>query len=157
MTGWIEFSSMVMTFVLVGLFLTIFVLALIGVQKICDDRKELKWQREYGKKLQEETERNQWTNMERLRDTIFLLEELIKDKGIQSSMHSIDRIISQVDYDARYNAWKKNEAKWELLALSSMAGGFGSTEKTQVDINENFVKYEEQRKRELRGKLNRGN
>lgn len=38
-----------------------------------------------------------------------------------------------------------------------MSGGFGSTEKAQAEVNEDFNKYEEQRRKDLRIKLERKN
>lgn len=157
MTGWIELLSSVVGFALFCLGLTLFVFALIGIQKVFYEYKESKWQRKYGKKLKEESERNQWENMERLRDRVLLLEEIVKESGIEKSAAKIDEIISGLDYDARYNVWKKNEDKWQVFALSSMSGGFGSTEKAQAEVNEDFNKYEEQRRKELRRKLERIN
>lgn len=103
MMGWIEFLTVVVGFALLCLGLTIFVFALIGIQKVFDDYKESKLQREYGKKLKEETKRNQWENMERLRDRVLLLEEIVKLNGIEKSVAKVDEIISGLDYDARYN------------------------------------------------------
>jgi hypothetical protein len=157
MTGWIELLSSVVGLALFCLGLTLFVFALVGIQKVFDDYKESKWQRKYGKKLKEESERNQWENMERLRDRVLLLEETVKENGIEKSAAKIDEIISGLDYDVRYNVWKKNEDKWRVFALSSMSGGFGSTEKAQAEVNEDFNKYEEQRRKELRRKLDRIN
>ena len=138
-----------------AIILATFIFALIGIESVYDKYKMSKWQKEYGNKLQEDTERNRWRNMERLSDRVFLLEEIIKENGIQNSMDKIDKIISEVDYDARYNAWKKNNAKWGVFALSSMSGGFGSTEKAQAEIDEDFDEYEERKRQELRGKLNK--
>ena len=131
-----------------AIILATFIFALIGIESVYDKYKMSKWQREYGDKLEEDTERNRWRNMERLSDRIFLLEEIIKESGIENSMDKIDNIISEVDYDARYNAWKKNDAKWGVFALSSMSGGLGSTEKAQAETNEDFDKYEDQRKQD---------
>lgn len=38
-----------------------------------------------------------------------------------------------------------------------MSGGFGSIDKAQAEVNEDFDKYEEQRRNELRRKLERKN
>lgn len=103
MIGLIEFLSVVVVFALFFLGLTIFVFALIGIQKVFADYKESKWQREYGKELKEETKRNQWENMERLRDRVLLLEEIVKLNTIEKSVAKVDEIISGLDYDARYN------------------------------------------------------
>lgn len=154
---WAELLSGLLVFVISCVALAILVFALIGIQKVFDEYKESKWQRKYGKKLKEESERNQWENMERLRDRVLLLEEIVKENGIEKSAAKIDEIISGLDYDARYNVWKKNEDKWQVFALSSMSGGFGSTEKAQAEVNEDFNKYEEQRRKELRRKLERIN
>ena len=62
-------------------------------------------------------------------------------------------LISEVNYDSRYNDQKKYEAKWKVLALSSMVGGFGSSEKAQNETQEGFERYDKKRKRELREKF----
>lgn len=147
---WLELLSIL---AISAIILAAIVFALIGIGKVYSDYKESKWQKEYGDKLKQDTERNRWENMELLRDRTFLLEEVIRDNCIESNIDRIDRIISEVDYDARYNTWKRNEAKWKVSALSSMAGGFGSSKKAQADLDEDFDEYEEQRRQELRMKL----
>ncbi len=150
---WAELLSELLVFVISCVALATFVFACIGINTVYNNYKDSKWQKEYGDKFKEETERNRWENMERLRDKAFLLEETIKANGIENAIDKIDMIISDVNYDARYNDYRKNEAKWNVFALSSMSGGFGSSEKAQADIQEDFEEYEEQRKLELRGKL----
>ena len=149
---WIEQLS---TLVITAVILATIVFALIGVDKVYSGYKESKWQKEYGNKLQENTERAEWENMERLRDKVLLFEEVAKENGLENSIDQINRIISEVDYDTRYNSWKQIETKWNVFALSSMSGGLGSTEKAQGETNEDFDKYEEQKRQELRKKVNK--
>jgi len=147
----IGFVSTLIQFTLFCIGVVLFVFALIGIGKVYSDYKESKWQKQYGDKLEKDTERNRWENMELLRDRTFLLEEVIRDNSIESNIDRIDRIISEVDYDARYNACNKNEAKWNFYAVSMI----GSSEKAQAEVVEDFERYEEQRKQELRDKLNK--
>lgn len=151
--GWAELLSELLVFVISCVALVILVFACIGINTVYRNYKDSKWRKEYGAKLGEETARNEWENMERLRDKTFLLEETIKANGLENTIDKIDMIISDANYNARYNDYRKNEAKWKVFALSSMAGGFGSSEKTQTNIQEDFEKYEKQRKQELREKL----
>ncbi len=150
---WAELLSGILVFVILCVALAIFVFACIGIIMVYSNYKDSKWQKEYGNKLKEETERNEWGDMERLTDKAFLLEETIKANGLANTIDKIDIIISDVNYDARYNDYRKNEAKWKVFALSSMAGGFGSSENAKTDIQEDFEKYEKRRKQELREKL----
>jgi len=150
---WAELLSGLLVFVISCVALVILVFACIGINMVYSNYKDSKWQKKHGDKLKEETERNEWEGMERLRDKAFLLEETIKANGLANTIDKIDIIISDVNYDAKYNDYRRNEAKWKVFALSSMAGGFGSSEKAQTDIQENFEKYEKRRKQELREKL----
>ena len=138
--------------------LATFLFAVIGVGTVYNEYKKSKWQKKYGskqKEFEEKTERNEWTNMEKLRDKVLLFEEITKENGLENCINEINRIISEMDYDARYNAWKSSMDKWKVFAISSMYGGLGSSEKAQTEINEDFDEYEEQRKQELRKKLNK--
>ena len=146
-------NLMPFTLFLVGLVL--FVFALIGIHSVYREYKESKWQKEYGDKLEQETEHNRWRNTERLSDRAFLLEEIVKKHGNENSIDKIDKIISEVDYDERYETWKKVYSKWTFFTLSSMSGGLGSSEKAQAEVNEDFNEYEEKKKRQLREKLNK--
>ncbi len=148
-----EWLELLLQMALTAIVLVTIVFALIGINKVYKEYKESKWEKKYGNKLNEDTERAQWENEERLNDRVFLLEEIIKEHGIENSIDKIKRIISEVDYDARYGTWKKIDSKWRVFALSSMSGGFGSSKKAQNKVNEDFGKYEEQRKQELIKKL----
>jgi len=148
-----EFLSTLVPLTLFCVGVALFIFALIGIHKVYSDYKKSKWQKEYGTKLKEDTKRNQWENMERLRDKVFLLEELIKENGTESNIDRIDKIISDVNYDTRYSNSQRNESKWMVHAVSSMSGGFGSSEKAQADIQDDFEQYEKKREQELREKL----
>ena len=146
------------TLAVFAIILATFLFAVIGVGAVYNEYKKSKWQKKYGskqKEFDEKSERNEWINMEKLRDKILLFEEIAKENGLENCISGINRIISDVDYYARYNAWKKNMDNWEVYALSSMSGGFGSSEEAQNEINEDFDEYEEQRKQELSKKLNK--
>jgi len=149
-----EWVEQLLLMALTVIILATIVFALIGIHSVYSEYRKAKWQREYGDKMEDDTERNKWRSMERLSDKVFLLEEIIKEHGIENSIDTIDRIISEVDYDERYGTWKKIDSKWTIFALSSMSGGFGSTEKAQAEANEDFNEYEGQKKQQLREKLN---
>ena len=153
--GLIEFLSILTLFTLVCVGVALFIFALIGIHKVYSDYRKSKWEKEYGAKLAEDTKRNEWENIERLRDRNFLLEEVIKKNGTESNVDKINMLICEVNYDSRYNDYKKYEAKWKVFALSSMVGGFGSSEKAQTETQEDFERYDKQRKRELREKFER--
>ena len=153
--GLIEFLSILILFTLVCVGVALFIFALIGIHKVYSDCKKSKWEKEYGAKLAEDTERNEWENIERLRDRNFLLEEVIKKNGTESHIDKINMLISELNYDSRYIDYKKHENKWKVFALSSMVGGFGSSEKAQTETQEGFERYDKQRKRELREKFER--
>ena len=146
---WAELLSELLVFVISCVGLVILVFACIGINTVYRNYKDSKWQKEYGDKLKEDTKHNQWENMEQLRDKVFLLEELIKKNGIESNLDGIDRIISDVNYGTRYNDYKKIETKWNVFAITMM----GTSEKAQTNIQEDFEKYEKQRKQELWEKL----
>lgn len=148
--GLIELLSILTLFTLVCVGVALFIFALIGIHKVYSDYQKSKWEKEYGAKLAKDTKRNEWEHIERLRDRNFLLEEVIKKNGTENHVDKINMLISEVNYDSRYNDYKKNEAKWKAFALSSMVGGFGSSEKAQTETQEDFEKYDKQRKRELR-------
>ena len=150
-----EWAAQLLVLAIAGIVLATIVFALIGISKVYGDYKDSKWQKQHDNKLEEETERAQWENMERLSDRAFLLEEIIKEHGIANSIDKIERIISEVDYDERYGTWKKIDSKWTVFALSSMSGGFGSTENAQAKVNEHFKEYEDQKKQQLREKLSK--
>jgi hypothetical protein len=105
--GLIEFLSILTIFTLVCVGVALFIFALIGIHKVYSDRKKSKWEKEYGAKLDEDTERNEWENIERLRDRNFLLEEIIKKNGTESHIDKINMLISELNYDSRYNDYKK--------------------------------------------------
>lgn len=142
-------------FVPVCIGFAILVFAVIGIDAVYRNYKARKWQQQYGHKLDEETIRNRWEQQARLSDRVFLLEEAIRRNGIESSMDPIDKVLAEVDYDARYNAWMKVDGKCTVYTISSMSGGFGSSEEAQADINKDFDSYEEQIKQELREQLNK--
>ncbi len=146
---WAEFLSGLLVFVISCVALAILVFACIGINMVYRNYKDSKWQKEYGNKLKEETERNKWEDRESLRDKVFLLEETIKANGLENTIDKIDIIISDWNYDARYNDYRKNEAKWNVFAITMM----GTSEKAQTDVQEDFEKYEKHRKQELREKL----
>ena len=105
---------------LLGLFICAIVLAavvfaLIGIQKVYSDYKESKWEKKYGAKLKEDTKHNEWESMERLRDKVFMLEQAIKETDAGINIERIDMIMADVDYDTRYNDYRKNEAKWKVF------------------------------------------
>lgn len=153
--GLIEFLSILTLFTLVCVGVALFIFALIGIHKVYSDYRKSKWEKKYGTKLAEDTKRNEWENIERLRDKNFLLEKVIKQNGTENHVDKINMLISEVNYDYRYNDYKKKEAKWKIFALSSMVGGFGSSEKAQTETQEDFERYDKQRKRELREKFER--
>jgi len=146
---WAELLSGLLVFVISCVALAIFAFACIGINTVYRNNKDSKWQKEYGNKLKEETERNEWENRESLRDKAFLLEETIKANGLENTIDKIDIIVSDWNYDARYNDYRENEAKWNVYAITMM----GTSEKAKIDVQEDFKRYENHRKQKLRGKL----
>ena len=148
-----EYVQLLLELFIYAIVLATVVFALIGIQKVYSGYKESKWEKKYGTKLKEDAKRNKWESMERLRDKVFMLEQAIKETDAGINIERIDMIMADVDYDTRYNDYRKNEAKWETYSLSSMVGGFGTSSKAQADLDKDFEKYEIQRKQELREKL----
>ena len=97
---WLDFLSTLILFVFFWVGVTLFVFALIGINKVYSDYKDSKWQKQYGDKLKEDTKRNEWENIERLRDKTFLLEETIKANGLENAIDKIDIIVSELNYCA---------------------------------------------------------
>ena len=134
---WAELLSGLLFVVLFYGALATLVFAVIGINTVYSNYKDSKWEKEHGSKwakLEDENKRNEWEDMERLKDKIFLLEETVKACGLEKISDEIDVIMSNENYDALYDDYRKNETKYNIIALSSMAGGFGSSEKAQADV-----------------------
>ncbi|MHC4113519.1 MAG: hypothetical protein ACYSWZ_09465 [Planctomycetota bacterium] len=128
--------------------------ALIGIGSVYGDYRESKrkekWQKKYGDKqakIIEKIRLTEWEKIEQLRDKLFLFEEVTKDNGFESSIDKINRIISEVNYEARYNSWKIYEG------IRTRVCTLGLSEKQVADRSEYCKRYEEQIRQELRMKL----
>ena len=148
----VELLSLLLMLFLSCVVLAVFIFSCIGIHAVYSKYKDSKWEKEYGprwKKLEEENDRNEWEEIERLRDKIFLFEEALEAKGFENIIEKIVMVISNVNYNERFDDYKKNENLWKIVALSSMSGGFGASEKAQHSVDEGFEKYEKQRKKNL--------
>ena len=75
----------------------------VGIRSLYDKYKSRPWEEKYGSKLNQETSRNVWEHAERLEDKILLLEEMIKRNKMEDIINTADKVIADVDYDARYD------------------------------------------------------
>jgi len=97
------------------------------------EHKHSKWEEKYGKRLQEETEKNNWLNSQKMEDLIEIYENFLKENGYNAVLEKARKDISNLDYDEK---WKEHGTQ-KTLSLLSMSGCLPENIKTMDDYYKN--------------------